>query len=77
MLVHMYIVQIPTSSPSNGTIMWINVIHVHRLQLLNVCHNFTRYNIMPQNQTQLPSAQMQRIVDAQALFKIQVNEADQ
>jgi hypothetical protein len=32
---------------------------------------------MPQNQTQLPSAQMQRIVDAQALFKIQVNEADQ
>jgi hypothetical protein len=73
----MYIVQIATSSPSSGTIMWINVIHVHRLQLLNVCHSFIGYNIMPQNQMQLPSAQMQGIVDAQALFEAQVNEADQ
>jgi hypothetical protein len=66
----MYIVQIATSSPSNGTIMWINVIHVYRSQLLNVCHSFTRYNIMPQNQ-------MKRIVDAQALFEVQVDEVDQ
>ncbi len=77
MLVHMYNVQIATSSPSNGTVMWINVIYVHRLQLLNVCHSFTRYNIMPQNQTQLPNAQMQGIVDGQTLFEAQINEAVQ
>jgi hypothetical protein len=32
---------------------------------------------MPQNQTQLPNAQMQGIVDGQTLFEAQVNEAVQ